>query len=52
MSKIAILPSVALKLCLGSKSFRNMTPTKVGFLRLTKVLGAEKSFWAPQNLKK
>ena len=46
--KIAIFwhnqPWKAPKPWIGSKSFRSMTPPKVGFLRLIKVLGAQKSF--------
>ena len=36
--KLAILPPVAPKPKLESKSFRSMTPPKVGFLRSHKVL--------------
>ena len=42
--KIAILPPVAPKPKLESKSFRSMTPTKVRFLRPNKVSGGQKSF--------
>ena len=42
--KIAILPPVAPKQKLESKSFRSMTPPKVGFLGPKKVLGGLKRF--------
>ena len=36
---------------LGSKSFRSMTPPKLGFLRPNKVFGVKKCFWGPQEMK-
>ena len=49
--KLAILPPVAPKPKLESKSFRTMTPPKVGFLRPIRVFWAQKFFRAPQNTK-
>ena len=37
---------------LRSKSFRSLTPPKVGFLRPTKVLGSKNSVLGPQKTKK
>ena len=39
------------KLLLRSKSFRSLTPQKVGFLRPTKVLGSKNSVLGPQKIK-
>ena len=50
--KIAILPPVAPKPKLRSKSFRSMTPPKVRILRPNKVLGAQKGFWGPHKTQK
>ena len=51
--KLAILPPVAPKPKLKSKSFRIMTPPKVGFLRPNYVLRAPKKFFlVPQTTKK
>ena len=40
------------KLLLRSKSFRSLTPQKVGFLRPTKVLESKNSAFGPQKTKK
>ena len=50
--KLAILPPVAPKPKLESKSFRSMTPPKVGFLRPNKVLGGPKRFKSPPKTQK
>ena len=54
--KIAIFchnqPWKAPKPWIRSKSFRSMTPPKVGFLRPNKVLGAQKSFYGPPETQK
>ena len=49
MPKSSILPSVAPKPLLGSKSFRGMTPPKVRFIRPNKV---KKVFRDPPKSKK
>ena len=44
--------SITSKPQLRSKSFRNMTPQKVGFLGLIEIFGAQKVFWGPKKDKK